>query len=83
MKNLKSVRTWVHGLGAAFITGAANAGLGWMGMSAAKGVGMDVPVLNFKALGILCLAGGIPGALAYLKQSPLPPEEVDAEGVAS
>ena len=72
MKNLKSFRTWVHGLGAAFITGASTAALTGMAMPAAKAMGVDVPVLNWKALGVMMLAGGLPGAFAYLKQSPLP-----------
>jgi hypothetical protein len=78
MKNLKSVRVWVYGFAATIITGGATAGSSWLGMTAAKAIGIDVPVLNFKALGIICLCGGVTSALAYLKQSPLPKLEDDA-----
>lgn len=46
-----------------------------MGMAGAKSLGLDVPVLNWKALGIVFLASGLVAAFAYLKQSPLPTSE--------
>jgi hypothetical protein len=67
-------RHWLRGLIGGFIGGAATAGSAWLGMSAAHGAGVDVPVMNFKALGIILLSGGMVSLLAYLKQSPLPPE---------
>lgn len=63
---------WVYGLFHATIGGAASSALGWVGMTGARGVGVDVPVLNWKALGILLVSGAVPSFFLYLKQSPLP-----------
>jgi hypothetical protein len=72
MTRLKNPLVWFWSLLAAVIGGAATAGTSWLGMAAAKAAGMDVPVLNFNALGVICLSGGVTAALGYLKQSPLP-----------
>lgn len=78
MARIKTIRFWVHGLLAAVIGGATSAGAAWMGMAGAKSAGVDVPTLNFKALGIILLSSGVAAAFAYLKQSPLPPiDEAD------
>lgn len=69
------IRTWLHNLGAAVITGAATTALSSLGISVADIAGAKVQQLDFKQIGILCAAGGLVGLLAYLKQSPLPPEE--------
>jgi hypothetical protein len=37
-------------------------------------VGINITQLNLKQLGVITLAGGVVGAAAYLKQSPVPPE---------
>ena len=63
---------WLYGFIAAFIGGGASAGSSWMGISIANNIGLDVPELNFNALGIIFLSSGIASGLAYLKQSPLP-----------
>lgn len=63
---------WFYGLLHGTIGGAASSGLGWIGMTTARGVGVDVPTLNWKALGILLVSGAVPSFLLYLKQSPLP-----------
>lgn len=63
---------WLQGLLAAVIGGAANAGGSWMGLATAKGIGLEVPVLNWKALGIMMLVGALISGFAYLKQSPIP-----------
>lgn len=78
MKNLKSFRTWVHGLGAAFIGGGATALGSWGGLTLAKAAGMDVPVLNFTAIKTIFVFGALTNVVAYLKQSPLPPIEDEA-----
>lgn len=57
------------------IGGAATAGSSWLAMAGAKSAGIDVPALNWKALGIILLSGAVTSALAYLKQSPVPPDE--------
>lgn len=63
---------WLQGLLAAIIGGAANAGGSWMGLATAKGVGLEVPTLNWKALGIMMIVGALISAFTYLKQSPIP-----------
>jgi deoxyxylulose-5-phosphate synthase len=65
-------KTWLSGIAAAIIGGGATAGMAWMGMGAAKVSGLDIPVLNWKALGIIMLTGSLTNLLAYLKQSPIP-----------
>jgi hypothetical protein len=72
MNKLTSLDNWLHGLFGGIIGGAASAGSAWMGMACAKSAGVDVPALNFKALGIILLSSGLMSAFAYLKQSPLP-----------
>lgn len=64
---------WLYGLAGGCIGGGATSASAWLGMTAAKAAGLDVPMLNFKALGIIFLSGVITNALSYLKQSPLPP----------
>lgn len=73
MTKLKNPLVWFWSLLAAVIGGASTAGTSWLGMAAAKAAGMDVPNLNFNALGVICLSGGVTAAMGYLKQSPLPP----------
>jgi len=63
---------WVYGLFNGTIGGAATAGSAWLGMSGAKAAGVDVPLLNWKALGVIMLSGALTNAFFYLKQSPLP-----------
>lgn len=82
MKNSRNVRAWIKGLVAGVIQGAANgitAGL------AATGIAPDTFNLEAGAGNTLELAikvaiiGGVLGAAAYLKQSPLPrDDELDA-----
>lgn len=64
---------WSYGLVAASIGGASTAALSWAGMGAAHAAGIDVPVLNFKALLVVLISGAAPSFFTYLKQSPLPP----------
>ena len=65
---------WFRSLVAAVITGASSTALSALGIATANGLGVNVPRLDFKQLGIMLLSGGVIGALAYLKQSPVPPE---------
>lgn len=69
------VRRWFHGLIGGIIGGSATAGTTWLAMAGAKSAGLDVPELNWKALGVILVSGAVTSALAYLKQSPLPPVE--------
>lgn len=75
LTKLRSPRIWLHGLGAAFVGGGASALTADQGLSLAQRMGVDVPVLNLQALGIVFLSAGISSAAMYLKQSPLPPIE--------
>lgn len=68
-------RQWLKGLVGGIIGGAATAGGTWLGMSGAKSMGLDVPTLNFKSLGIIILSGGLTSLFAYLAKSPVPPDE--------
>lgn len=68
----KEVLHWWYFLGASFITGIATGLASWGGLAGAKSLGVDVPELNWKAIGIIALSGGISGAIAYVQKSPIP-----------
>lgn len=69
---MSTYSVWLQALVAAFIGGASNAVLNYLGLATAKGIGLDVPTLNWKALGMLALIGGMIALAAFLKTSPLP-----------
>lgn len=69
------IAKWSKALLAAFITGSAGALLASLGITGAQVVGVNVSQLNLKQLLIMTATGGIVGAAAYLKQSPVPPDE--------
>lgn len=66
-----TLKHWLYGLCSAIITSIATAGTATISAAA-----FDI-TLNLKQLLITCGCAGLIGALAYLKQSPLPPEDVD------
>lgn len=66
---------WLYGLLNSVIGGTATSGASWAGLSAAKASGFDVPVPNWKTLGIILVSGALTNLFFYLKQSPLPPKE--------
>lgn len=73
-------RKWLHGLGAAFISGGAacvTSGLVSMGFAPDKfNVTNANGIWNLLALiGANFFISGILGAFLYLRQSPLPPDE--------
>ncbi len=78
MKNLIIMATqlswqqWIYGLLNAAVGGAATAGVAWTGMASARSAGIDLPILNWKALGVILLSGSLSNLFFYLKQSPLP-----------
>lgn len=72
-------RLWLRSVASAFITGSAGAIGSFLGVSVAHEAGVDVPTLNLQALGIIALSSGLVGAAAYLRQSPLPPADDEAE----
>jgi hypothetical protein len=66
---------WLKALAAAFITGAAGSLLSALGISGAQAMGLTIHQLDLQQLCFVTLFGGIVGAAAYLKQSPVPPDE--------
>jgi len=65
---LSQVETWTWGLLNAVVMGGSSSVVSWLGMAAAKGVGLDVPLLNFDAVGIIFLSGAMVKFFAYLSQ---------------
>lgn len=63
---------WLYGMCVAVVGGVASTGSAWMGLAMAKSVGLEVPNLNWKALGMLLLTSTVSNLFMYLKQSPLP-----------
>lgn len=68
-------RSWFRNLIGGCISAMAGAGSGFLGMNGAHGLGADVPLLNWKALGVLLATTGMTSVFLYLKQSPLPPTD--------
>ena len=71
----KDPKAWLYGLFSGVIGGGATGGSAFIGTLAAHSAGADVPILSVKQLGIVIASSAIISALAYLKQSPLPPVE--------
>lgn len=69
-----TIRHWLYGLGSALITGITSSVSSALGIVGAEKIGIDVPTLTFRQMGIIAIFGGIVGAISYLRQSPLPPE---------
>jgi hypothetical protein len=69
---------WLKALTAAVVTGGCNAGLSVLGIAGAEALGVQVAQLNWRQLCAAVASGGIVGAMAYLKQSPVPPGDADA-----
>jgi hypothetical protein len=57
---------------AAVIGGGATSLNTWLGLAAAKQIGMDVPSLNLSAVGVVFLSGAVTAISGYLMKSPLP-----------
>lgn len=70
-----TLKHWVHGLGAAIITGICTAVLSALGVTAVDQLGATVLHFSLGQLGMMALSGGVVGAAAYLKQSPLPDDK--------
>jgi hypothetical protein len=66
---------WLKALLAALVTGSANSFMSALGISVGQAVGIHVTQLDLHQLGYVTLFGGIVGAAAYLKQSPVPPDD--------
>ena len=70
-----SVEKWFLGLCSGVVTGSATSFLSALGITGANSVGITIPQLSLRQIGVLTLIGGLVGAAAYLKQSPLPPDD--------
>jgi hypothetical protein len=62
---MNKLGNWLHGLVAPCIGGGAMCVSGWLIMVATKAVGLDVPTLNLKALGIIFIFAALTNALSY------------------
>lgn len=65
---LTKLETWTYGLFNATVTGGASSVSSWLGITAAKSLGMDVPTLNVKAVGIIFVSGAAVKFFDYLRQ---------------
>jgi hypothetical protein len=72
-KRLMTWEAWLYGLLSGFIGGGATAAVTATSLAVANASGVDVPVLNFKAIGVVFVSAGATSALAFLAKSPLPP----------
>ena len=70
-----STSHWLRGLAGAIITGFSTSFLSALGITGADALGFKVAQLDLKQLAVITLMGGAVGMFAYLKQSPIPPEE--------
>lgn len=68
------VKHWLHGLGAAFIGGAATPISTQTGIAFANMVGVHINFMDAKQAAAVALSSALVATAAYLKQSPLPPE---------
>ncbi len=76
-----SVKQWAYTLASGCIAGGAGAVVQFFSMAGAKSLGLDVPTLNLKAVGVLFGAGILSHGAAILVRSPLPPVEFETTSV--
>jgi len=65
-------QTWLYGLAGGVIGGACGTVSAYMGMALAKGVGVEIQLPNWKAIGIMFVTSGFFNAVLFLAKSPLP-----------
>lgn len=70
-----TITHWLKGLVGAVVTGCSTSALSALGMGAGEALGMKIPTLTFKQILIITGVGGAVGMCAYLKQSPVPPDD--------
>lgn len=68
-------RHWAYGLFSGVIGGAATGGGSFTAIALAHAVTPKINLMDLNQLAMVCIAGGLTNAFAYLKQSPLPKEE--------
>ena len=69
---------WAKGLYGGVMGGVANTVTVWLTMVGANSLGIDVPKLNWKALGMICVISALSHAASYLAKSPLPDVPADS-----
>lgn len=74
-------KTWFYKLGQCVIGGVAATGSAWLGLAVGDSIGLEMPVLNWKALGVILAVSTLSNLFFFLKQSPLP--KWDKEQAAS
>jgi hypothetical protein len=77
------VESWAYGLLNACIIGGSTSVSAWLGMTAAKSIGVDVPTLNFKAVAVIFISGAAVKFFAYLSQGLPQLQKNDAEEQAA
>lgn len=71
-KNLLKIEFWLWNLVRAFVTGSIQAGGAALGVAGADAVGIKMPELTIRQIGVIFIWGGIAGTILYLSKSPLP-----------
>ena len=66
--SVTAFESWIYGLLNATVIGGATSVSSWLGLVAAKGIGIDVPVLNLKAVCVIFISGAMVKFFAYLAQ---------------
>lgn len=73
----KNWRQWGRTLLGGVVSGAANAVLAALGISAANAAGVPVAPLNLNQMVGVFASGGFIGACMFLAKSPIPPDAFD------
>ena len=71
--------SWLYGLFSGIISGVSTTILSVIGVTAVDQIGLSIKQFDLRQLGMLATVSGIIGAAMYLKQSPLPKEEIIEE----
>ena len=72
----KAVRTyWLRGLLKMMIQSGATAVTTFLGMAGANAVGLQVPTLDLRGVGVVFASQAIVAAFNYLKEHPLPDQD--------
>lgn len=66
-----SWKNWLSLLLSTMLVAIANTVLQFFSMAGVGSLGVDMPKLNWKSLGVMCLVSAITHAAAFIKKSPL------------